>query len=151
MGYRQGNTTAAGAKIQHVRVSVLRQFFERCVHQRFRIRARDQHVRGNAELESVKFPPADQIGDRLAGSPASNEFPEAIGRGRVGCIVAVRGKPGAGHAHCMAEQDLRFPPGVDEARARDKIARRIVEQAADRRIHACAANVSSAIAASSSA
>ena len=147
MSNGNGNTTAAGAKIKHIVPCAWRQFFERGIDQRFRIRARDQYVRRDAERESKKFPPADQIGDRFAGATALNEFAENSGDGRIGRLIAVRQKPRAGDAQRKAEQDLRFPPGLDRV---GQIACCLVEQAVDSRVHACTANVSSAIAASSS-
>jgi len=103
MRYGNGNTAAARAEIQDIRWRTVRQFFERGVHQCFRIRSRDQYVRGHAELEPVKFPPADQIGNRLAASPAPNEFLKGFGHGWIGRIIAVRGKPGAGGPRYVAK------------------------------------------------
>ena len=147
MSNGDGHATAAGAQIKHIVPRTLRQYFECRIYQCFRVRARDQYVRRDAEIEAIKFSPAHQIGNRFAGATALNEFAENSNRGWISRLFAVRREPRAGDSQRMSKQYLRFSPRLGRI---GKIAGRFVEQAADGRVHACTANVSSAIAASSS-
>lgn len=67
---------------------------------------------------------------------------------RIDARPVVRGKPCSGNAQRMAEEDLSFTFCFDVI---GKPCGGFVEQAGNAKIHACTANVSSAIAASNSA
>ncbi len=144
-GYR--DAPVPSSKIEYFEPCRRRQYFERRIDQRFRICSRDQYVWGDTEIESIKFPPSDQIGDRFAGATATNQVAENSGGPHLRNVVAMRRKPGARHAQCMPKQDLRFALCFDMT---GKVGYRFVEQCVDSQLHACTANVSSAINARSS-
>jgi len=113
MSNGDGNATAAGAQIEHFMRRIPGQLLKCCINQRFGIRAWNQYIRRDAKIEAVEFTPANQIGDRFAGTTALDKVAKNVRGGWIGWLVSVRREPGTGHTQRMSEQYLRFPSRLD--------------------------------------
>ena len=71
---------------------------QRGFHQRFGIRARDQHIRREAQFQPVKFALAEDVGDGFALQAALQQPFEQGLLLRSRHLLFVRYNPGAGYA-----------------------------------------------------
>ena len=83
------------------------------------LRARDEGVRSDVEIERPELPASGEVGDRLTPSPSFHQRLEAFPGIRVEGCAGMREKPGAAAAEHVGEQDLRI-----ETRGRARLSER---------------------------
>lgn len=103
--YRQH--AAAGTEVENPRRLRAIYFLEYLINQSLGLRTRNQHVRRDLETSTVEFTPANQIGNRFAGSTARHERLERSQRLRLEFALGVGGKLSVIESGYMLQQQAR--------------------------------------------
>ena len=79
MRQRAADAAAAGAEVENAGVHLPPdEYLKRRIHEHLGVHARDEHVGRDRDRQAVKFPLADQVGQRLTGDAPLQQRPDLL-------------------------------------------------------------------------
>jgi len=107
-GNGQGNGAAAGTKVRHTGILILRQPCQRQLHQPLGLGARDERVAVHHQVQRPELAMAGEVGHGLAASPPRDECKEPALLLSIQRLLGPRAQLGAGSIEYVRKQYLRL-------------------------------------------